>query len=136
MRGIVFGSRAGCLSYGRRTIRVDDELYMAARLAWLYMTGRPPVGDVDHKNLDKGDDRWENLREATRSQNLANKRASSRNVSGFKSCYRHPETGRWRAQIMRERQRFHLGYFDTPEEASAAYEAAAKRLFGEFARVA
>lgn len=47
--------------------------YRSGRLAFLYMTGHWPEWDVDHKNRKRGDDRWKNLREATRSQNLRNR---------------------------------------------------------------
>jgi len=48
------------------------------------MTRKWPAYAVDHRNLDKGDNRWDNLREATRSQNMANTSLPSTNTSGFK----------------------------------------------------
>lgn len=98
------------------------------------MTGEWPADMIDHKNRDRTDNRWENLREATRSQNNANRRASS--THGFKGATFNRRQGRWMAQTKVNGKRVYLGYYDTPEEAHAAYVAAAERYFGEFARAA
>src|SRR4029434_9631151 len=58
--------------YGYRRIGIDGKLYRGARLAWLYMKGEWPPGRVDHKNRNRIDDRWENLRLCTHAQNVAN----------------------------------------------------------------
>lgn len=126
------GSRCECLSpAGYVQIGVDRRTYPAHRLAWLYMTGAWPPNEVDHINGVRADNRWTNLRQATRSQNRANSRASYANRSGYKGVCR-ARCGRWRASLRGER----LGLFDTPEEASRAYFAAAQELYGEFARAA
>ena len=67
---------------GYRTIHVDGERFRAARLAVLYMTGEWPKEHVDHINGFRLDDRWENLREATRSENMRNTKLRSNNTSG------------------------------------------------------
>lgn len=87
---------------------------------------------VDHKNMNRLDNRRENLRFATRSQNGANSKARSSNRLGIKGvCARH---GKFTAQINSMGKNTHLGTFDTAEEASAAYFSAAVKLHGEFAR--
>lgn len=113
-------------------ISVDRRTYRAHRLAWLYVTGDWPAADVDHKNRDRGDNRWANLRAATRSQNNAN--MAVRSTHGFKGAT--PVNGRWMAQTKYNGRQIYLGLFDTPEEAHAAYMAAAERLWGNFARAA
>jgi hypothetical protein len=80
--------------------------YQASRLAWLYMTDSWPVGEIDHANCDRTDNRWANLRLATRSQNQANTRP--RAASGLKGAY--PMRLKWQAKI----KRIYLGTFDTP----------------------
>jgi len=111
-------------------ITIDNETHRQHRLAWLYMTGEWPKEEIDHENLDKSDNRWTNLREATHLQNRVNRPCRPDNKSGFKGVSAHTATGRWRATINHK----HLGLFDSPAEAAAAYRAEAARLFGEFAR--
>lgn len=103
------------------------------------MTGAWPANQIDHINLDKRDNRWANLREATGSQNAMNR--CGRAASGFKGVclIRDPrKAGRtpWQASIMKEGKRRRIGQYATVEEAGAAYEQAAHQLHGEFARVA
>jgi len=135
------GKRAG---YARQatgggmywSVRIYDWPFHSGRLAWLYMTGSWPAALVDHKNLDGLDDRWENLREATKTQNAANTAIGSRNKTGFKGVSFSKIAGRYRATIKDGGKQRWLGYFETPAEAHAAYCRAATEIFGEFARVA
>lgn len=77
--GVKPGDEAGSLrgDRGRKKsswrIRVFGRVYSRHRLAWFYMTGEWPE-EIDHRDLDPTNDRWTNLRIATRSQNLANRR--------------------------------------------------------------
>jgi hypothetical protein len=114
-------------------IRLDGVQYLGHRLAWLYMTGEMPTALIDHRNEDRTDNRWSNLRQADNAQNLWNRGASSRNKSGYKGVSYDRRTGRWRASIKaRDAHRF-LGRFATPEQAHAAYVAAASELHQQFA---
>lgn len=113
-------------------IKLRNFNYLAHRLAWLYVYGEWPEGELDHINGDSLDNRIANLRLATTSQNQANRRINQNNASGFKGVCKL--RARFRAKITREGQARHLGTFDTPEEAHAAYAAAAREHFGEFAR--
>lgn len=132
------GTKAGYQRPGSYLfIRIDGDLHRAHRLAWLYVHGKMPVGDLDHIDGDGGNNAISNLRIATRSQNNANKRREDkRNRSGFKGVSWNAACGRWQAHIKVNRKSKYLGLFDTPEEAHLAYCAAAKAAFGEFARAA
>ena len=107
---------------------------MLHRLAWLYMTGKWPVAQIDHINMVKNDNRWSNLREATKAQNKAN--SPGRSTCGFKGVYVVKKRGtiKYRAQLRSAGKLHDLGYYRTPEEANAAYAVAAERMHGEFAR--
>ncbi|MGE5566200.1 MAG: HNH endonuclease [Parcubacteria group bacterium] len=118
---------------GYRRIGVGKKLYYAHRLAVLYMTGEWPAHDVDHINGNPSDNRWANLRLATRSQNLRNQR---RRRDGLKGASFMPERGKWRATIGVAGKALHLGVFDTEEAAHAAYVAASEAHHGEYGRVA
>jgi hypothetical protein len=133
-RRIQVGDIAGSvMTNGYRTIRIDSDPYLAHRLAFFYMIGRWPI-ECDHKNLLHDDNRWNNLREATHSQNLANQRIHTKSSSGFKGVSWFERDRKWRAQIKINYKDHHLGYFDTAESAHAAYVAAASAAFNEFAR--
>ena len=134
-RGI--GSIAGASDgQGYHQIGIDGRIYRDHRLAWLYMTGEWPADDVDHINRDRGDCRFANLREATRSQNNANAKRPSDNTSGYKGVSFDKRRGRWHAYISHGGRRKNLGMFDTAVAAYEARLAAAARLHGEFARAA
>jgi hypothetical protein len=108
-------------------IRIDNKLYPAHRLAWLYMTGRFPCLLVDHKNGIKNDNKFSNLREANKSENGQNQvRARSDNKTGFLGVY--PYGSSWRACIRLNGKTIYLGTFDTPEIAHAAYIEEKRRI--------
>lgn len=91
--------------------------------------------DVDHINGNTLDNRRVNLRYATRSQNNANRHARSKGSSSYKGVCWRPIPRRWKAYIKKDGQQIHLGYFSTQEDAARAYNKAALRLFGEYARL-
>lgn len=118
-----------------RIIKIYGKAYPAHRLAFLYMTGKFPSEQVDHKDLNGLNNRWDNLRPATRTQNSWNCKAQINNTSGFKGAYLDNRWGRYQALIRVNGKSKSLGYFDTAKEAGAAYAVAAKNYFGEFSRV-
>ncbi len=120
--------------FGYRFIRIDHFRTGAHRLAWFYVYGRWPKGDLDHRDMVRDNNRISNLREATRGQNMANAKRPRHNTSGYKGATFNRQSGRWTAQIQYNSKNLVLGSFDTAEEAHEAYCQAGKRLFGEFFR--
>lgn len=119
---------------GYRHIRIDGRTYKAHRLAWLYVYGVWPSDLIDHINGDRADNRIENLREATRSENIANSRVFRRGKKYPKGVRLRPQG--FCARIQANKQSHFLGYFKSETEATAAYEVAARHFFGKYARVA
>jgi hypothetical protein len=117
---------------GYRLITLDFRQYRAHQLAWFYMTGEWCPQVIDHRDGDTANNRWKNLRSATLSQSNANRRLHRNNSCGLKGVSRN--RSRWRATIHKNRQKYELGTFPTPQAAHAAYVKAARKLFGEFAR--
>ncbi len=118
---------------GYLVVGIRYRSYKLHRIIWLIQTGEWPPEDVDHCNRIAGDNRWCNLREATRSENSANSRARR---SGPKGVTWYAARRKWRAQIRKDGVNHWLGDHKTEEGAHAAYKAAAERLFGEFGRAA
>jgi len=113
-------------------ICIHGKKYKAHRLAFLWMTGSIPA-EVDHVNGQKADNSWSNLRPANRWENNQNVRLSKTSKTGFKGVSWHKQRQKFAAKIQFRGKREYLGHYDTPEDAFAAYCAAAKRLHGEFA---
>lgn len=88
---------------------------------------------VDHINGNPLDNRRANLRICTRSQNGMNRGKQANNTSGFKGVIWRPKERKWAARIGVDGKKIDLGYFQTKAEAAAAYDAASKRVHGEFA---
>lgn len=120
--------------HGYIEIGVYDRPRKAHRLAWLWMTGEWPASDIDHINGDRADNRWENLREATASQNQHNRAAEKRNKSGFKGVSWSKQNKKWQVHIMSRNRRYFVGFYDDKKAAAAAYKKMARALHGEFAR--
>ena len=127
------GTIAGSVNNeGYRNIRIGGVTYKAHRLAWLYMTGEWPAPMIDHIDGNRDNNRFINLREATRSQNLANSKIN-RSGKNLPKGIRFVGS-RWRATIQCNGKRRFIGSFKSQEEAVAAYAEAARNLFGNFAR--
>lgn len=125
------GDRAGCDNgtNGYRVLKVLGITYLEHRLAWFYMTGAWPDEDVDHRNGDRADNRFDNLRAATRKQNLENQKLHCDNTSGYRGVTMDKRTGRFVARIIHNRRGYHIGVFDTAEQAAAAAKAKRDSLF-------
>ena len=136
------GDKAGSISprQGKSTkdymvIRVDRSLYKAHRIAWLMGQKQDPGNlFVDHIDGNGLDNRLSNLRLCTASENLRNTAICKANTSGYKGVSYHGSLSKWCSYITVNKKRIHLGVFDTPVLAHAAYCKAALELHGEFAR--
>ena len=121
---------------GHIQITISRSSYCAHRLAFLAMTGRWPENEVDHINGNPADNRWVNLRPATRVENMRNQRTNARNTSGVTGVSWDTRRGKWMAFIQTNRKTTHLGYFTKFEDAVAARRAAEVKYFGEFSATA
>lgn len=129
--GAIAGSPS---SSGYIQINIDRRKYHAHRLAWLYGHGQWPTNQIDHIDGDPSNNRLKNLREATQSQNNRNSRLRKNSSSGLKGAYFFKRDRCWMSAIKVDGRQLHLGYFDTKQEAHAAYVAAARIAAGQFMR--
>ena len=134
------GKIAGTSSRGYMCIQIDGVRYQAHRLAWLYMTGCPPLGELDHRNRKPSDNRWCNLRPATRLENLRNHSITRLKANGLPVGVHYdprPQQRRkpYHARIGVHGREVSLGYAATVEEARDRYVAGLRRWFGDFSPV-
>lgn len=127
------GDRAGCFNGKYWMLHYRGRAYKAARVAWLVSSGDWPKDQIDHINGDRLDDRIINLREATNAENCRNRKCRSNNKSGLKGV----ATARYafNASISKDGKTIQLGRFQSSLEAKRAYDEAALKLHGEFARL-
>jgi hypothetical protein len=111
-------------------IKIYGKTYKSHRLAFLYMDGEMPEGDVDHINGIRDDNRWINLRKATRSENIQNlKKAHRSNKStGLLGVYLNKKEGSIYSKITINKKVIYLGCFKTAEEAHKIYLTAKREL--------
>lgn len=133
-QGVKLGTECGRISpsTGYRDITIDRKSYRACRLAFLYQEGKFPPYDVDHINRIKCDDKWENLRKATRTQNSSNINLRKNNTSGFRGVTWDSTRKKWRVQARIGGKKVNLGRFVDYEDAVNASKLALKNEFGEF----
>jgi len=126
------GDVAGCSNGdGYLRIRLHNRLFLAHRLAWLYVYGSWPEDQLDHVNRVRTDNRISNLREVTNKQNQQNASKRSNNTSGHPGVYWCKRDSKWVAQIKHNYKRIHIGYFDDLEAAIAARKAAEKLYWSD-----
>ena len=120
----------GVTNNGYLRIKIDRVLVMAHRLAWLYVNGKMPTGQIDHINCNKLDNRIANLREATPRMNTENQRVGRRRKNGgslLGASWAAPSK-KWRATICHNGKIKHIGLFETEREAHKAYVDVKRKL--------
>ena len=127
---VKIGDIAGAvMPVGYRTISLKNKQWYAHRLAWLYVHGEMPTGEVDHINNNKDDNRIENLRITTHKENGENLLLRITNNSGFRGVHWVKSRNKWRADIKHNYQKIYLGLYDSAEEAATAAKNARDLLF-------
>lgn len=114
------------------TIQINGEKVRRGRLVFFYINGKFPDPCIDHINGDSTDDRPENLRQATYTQNAWNHKTRAK-VKNLPMGVRLTPKGRFSARISYYKKLITLGTFDTPEEAHQVYLGKRRELYGEFA---
>ena len=131
------GQKAGFIGpeKGYVLIGIDRKLYLGHVLAYFYMTGEWPKDEIDHKDINSLNNKWNNLRAGTRQQNSFNMGLNSNNTTGFKGVSWKKKAKKFVAYIQLDYKKIHLGYFLNKIIAARAYDRAAIKYFGEFARL-
>lgn len=128
------GQEAGHIAKtGYLTVRLAGRLYQAHRVIWLWMTGAWPRGQIDHRDRNRLNNAWSNLRDATPRMNVENIIAARADSStGLRGVFVDKRTSptRYGARIRAHGKAFHLGSYPSREEAYAAYIAAKHVLHG------
>jgi hypothetical protein len=130
------GKSAGSLpsTDGYCRISIDGTTFVAHRIIWKMQTAHEPTEIIDHWDLNRGNNAWSNLRQATHSKNHHNMKAPANNTSGQKGVHWDKSRNRWLAYLMLKGKRHQIGRFRTKDEAARAHREAAHKLHGEFAR--
>lgn len=133
-RRVKAGQQAGNpYSNGYLRVQLDGTEYLLHRLAWLWMEGEWPIDEVDHRNRNRADNRWVNLRPATPEQNKQNTAVRSDNISGARGVHWDTARQKWHASVCTNGVRKFLGYFADRAMAAEAARNARIENHGEFA---
>lgn len=114
-------------------VQIGGRKYKRGHLIFCAAYGRMPKPCLDHVNGNSLDDRLDNLREATATENAWNHKTRKRRIKLPMGVRLIPHSGRYQARISFHKRQIHLGAYDTPEEAQQVYLCKRKELFGEFA---
>lgn len=116
------GDTAGSVKGGYIQISLDERKYRAHNLAWLYVTGAWPSGEIDHKDRDGMNNRFDNLRDVTRAVQMKNRGKFKNNTSGARGVFRTKRGGKFVPHVSVDGKVKRLGYFSTLEEAQRVRE--------------
>lgn len=122
-----------CSQTKRCRVRIEGVLYLAHRLAFLYMTGSIPEF-IDHKDNNPSNNKWFNLRSCDKTQNACNQSVRNDNKTGVKGVNWHRAIGKFNAQIQFKKKKYNLGYYDSLDEASDVVRVKREELHEDFHR--
>ena len=131
--GSICGWTTVCNGTKYKKININYKTYYLHQIIYLYHHGYIPEY-IDHKDGNSLNNKIENLRSATQSQNCANQKLRTTNTSGIKGVVFNKKTKKWTASIMVKGKHISLGHFLKIEDAKKAYEIGSIKYFGEFAR--
>lgn len=121
---------------GYRVVGIDRVYYLAHRIIWKIMTGSDPLDQIDHRDTNRLNNRWRNLRPADNGKNRQNTQLAKNNSSGVKGVCWEESHQAWKAYISAGNRQRRLGRFKNKEDAISARLKAAEEMHGQFMRVA
>lgn len=128
------GDRAGGVNCtGYMIVRIDGKRFLTHRVIFLLINGYLPEF-IDHADGNQLNNKVENLRPCTKSQNNQNRKINQNSKSGIKGVCWMKDRRKWSARVSTKLKRVHLGFFDTLGEAKKAIECHRKEVHGDFAR--
>jgi|SRR6266851_5489738 len=123
-------SSVGRLGYIR--VSINNKRYLAHRIIWLWVTGKWPKYEIDHRDQNSANNKWKNLRQATPSQNHQNRGPQKNNTSGYKGVFWNSSDQRWNANIKLRGHNYRLYAFTSAKAAHIARCAESRRLRRSF----
>lgn len=115
-------------SHGYGAVKMGEKMYLTHRVIWLWQYGSMPNGEIDHIDQNKMNNRIENLRVVSASENMHNRGLRRDNSSGYPGVYWSKRHKKYKAQIRINNKKIYLGYYNTAEEAFEAYKRAKMEL--------
>lgn len=135
-KSVCIGEIAGNTSfYGYIEIRLLGKLYKAHRLAWLYVYGKLPSGDIDHINRIRNDNRIENIRDIPHSLNIINQKLKTNNTSGIRGVSWDKSRNKWEVKLYINGKSKSLGRFDSLIDAKNKHTSVFNELYGHICLV-
>lgn len=98
-------------------IRILGKLHYVHRLIWLYQTGSFPKGEIEHKDRNRANNKWDNLLDVPKQINALNKSKLRNNISGVTGVYWDGVNNKWRAEVQHNGKKYKLGRFDNIDDA-------------------
>lgn len=130
--GVYAGQRAGNFNIKYPVVKINGSAFKLHRVVFMMHHGYCPEC-LDHINGNPHDNRIENLRPATISENYANKSLYKTSKSGVKGVYWHTQTNQWLGYVQFQKRRVYVGAFATLELAKECIELVREMMHGEFA---
>jgi len=119
-RGVSCNKKVGTVKpNGYIVVLINRKLYRLHRLAWLYMTGKWPDNEIDHINGNRADNRFCNIRQATKAENNWNKKVRKDSTTGIKNVLYYPNYQTYYVKITANNVSHSFGPFKTKDEAAS-----------------